>query len=71
MNDINTFKPGDIVKLKSGGPDMTVTEVDTTKDPDKPITYYVCEWFSGKKVESHSFEATSLDLVKKNDQQEG
>ena len=44
------FNVGDIVRLKSGGPDMTVEE---------ELTYqgisYRCQWFAGKKLESGIF----------------
>lgn len=47
-----SFKTGDIVKLKSGGPEMTVTEVD-------PPNIY-CSWFAGKKLEDGRFPRGSL-----------
>jgi len=53
------FAVGDIVKLKSGGPDMTVRS-----KPEPPATYYDCQWFAGKKLEAGRFPADSLELVK-------
>ena len=53
------FAVGDIVKLKSGGPEMTVQTL-----PDSPIKYYKCQWFAGKKLESGNFPADSIELVK-------
>ncbi len=50
---------GNIVKLKSGGPDMTVRTV-----PDHPEAPYECQWFAGKKLESGRFPHNSLELVK-------
>lgn len=41
------FKKGDIVQLKSGGPDMTVTSVQGEE--------IWCIWFAGKKLETESF----------------
>jgi uncharacterized protein YodC (DUF2158 family) len=47
------FKPGDVVKLKSGGPLMTVVTADS-KEAE-------CEWFDEKKVpQRHTFFVTSL-----------
>ena len=54
----DTFKVGDLVELKSGGPVMTVQAV-----PDVPgiSTFYSCQWFSGKKLESGAFPPESLN----------
>ncbi|MQA55635.1 DUF2158 domain-containing protein [Pseudomonas sp. MC042] len=49
------FAVGDIVKLKSGGPDMTVQYWD------KSYACYTCQWFAGKKLESGDFKAESLE----------
>jgi len=53
------FAVGDIVKLKSGGPDMTVQRV-----PDTAYLVYHCQWFAGKKLESGAFQEASLELAK-------
>lgn len=53
-----SFKVGDIVQLKSGGPEMTVKAVPSTHRP-----YYSCQWFAGKKLEAGDFPADSLKLV--------
>ncbi|WP_371364565.1 YodC family protein [Pseudomonas sp. QL9] len=55
----NEFKVGDIVKLKSGGPDMAVQAV-----VNQESGIYACQWFAGKKLESGRFPADSLQLVK-------
>lgn len=52
------FAIGDIVKLKSGGPEMTVQSL-----PDAPGRSYRCQWFAGKKLEFGSFPPDSLELV--------
>lgn len=52
------FKSGDIVKLKSGGPDMTVQRYD------KLNSGYRCQWFAGKKLESGVFPENSVEFVK-------
>lgn len=54
-----SFNVGDIVKLKSGGPDMTVKTL-----PQEKGTTYVCQWFAGRKLEQGSFPADSLEKVK-------
>lgn len=54
-----TFSVGDIVKLKSGGPEMTVKEV-----PDISDKFYECQWFAGKKLERGKFRGDSLEPVK-------
>lgn len=53
------FSVGNIVKLNSGGPDMTVKTV-----PEGTGTYFDCQWFAGKKLETGRFPADSLELVK-------
>lgn len=54
----SSFNIGDIVQLKSGGPEMTVQTV-----PEKPTGYYKCQWFAGKKLESGLFPFESLKFV--------
>ena len=51
---MNTFKTGDIVQLKSGGPNMTVSSFDSEEEE------YDCCWFNGKKKESSTFKAEVL-----------
>jgi uncharacterized protein YodC (DUF2158 family) len=51
------FKAGDVVRLKSGGPKMTVRRAETDGE-------VVCEWFSEKKaVETAVFNETSLEIA--------
>lgn len=60
MTQNQSFEIGDIVKLKSGGPDMTVnSRLSSTAE------IYRCQWFAGKKLEGGNFEANSLEIVKK------
>jgi uncharacterized protein YodC (DUF2158 family) len=54
-----SFNVGDIVRLKSGGPDMAVKSL-----PSEKSTIYACQWFAGKKLEQGSFPADSLEKVK-------
>lgn len=54
------LKIGDVVKLKSGGPTMTVTKIEDE--------YVYCKWFQGEyhdKVDSGNFPPDSLHLVVK------
>jgi uncharacterized protein YodC (DUF2158 family) len=48
------FKVGDIVQLKSGGPDMTVQE------DGYPAGNIWCQWFGGRKLERGEFPEDSL-----------
>lgn len=60
MTDSLKFKEGDIVKLKSGGPDMVIYHVPEKKDSSKQ---YGCKWFAGKKLESGVFSEESISKV--------
>jgi len=52
------FKVGEVVRLKSGGPDMTVKTV-----PTDTVAKYYCQWFAGKKLEQGDFPDDSLEKV--------
>jgi len=49
------FQPGDIVRLKSGGPTMTITKVAS----DKKMVE--CFWFRSRQLERSAFVAESLE----------
>lgn len=54
------FAVGQTVRLKSGGPDMSVRTL-----PSATNNYtYSCQWFAGKKLEQGAFPEDSLELVK-------
>lgn len=57
------FKVGDIVKLKSGGPNMTVNEILINHTTDLPTGKYRCQWFAGKKLDTGLFPVESLEPV--------
>lgn len=63
---MSKYKVGDKVKLKSGGPVMTVHETNVN------ITKYRgnlrCQWFAGKKLEEGYFPDESLEEAKDDDQ---
>jgi uncharacterized protein YodC (DUF2158 family) len=53
------FQIGDVVKLKSGGPRMTIT--GTSVGPDRP-TLFNCNWFDKDDHEqSGSYPAAALN----------
>lgn len=56
MSNQGNFSTGDIVKLKSGGPNMTVQSALSSN-------HYRCQWFAGKKLERGDFPENSLELV--------
>lgn len=59
MSKANQFVSGTIVKLKSGGPDMTVQK-EVALSTGSVLR---CQWFAGKKLESGDFPPESLELV--------
>lgn len=62
MSRQNLFKVGDIVNLKSGGPEMTVEKIfPSSTDISEPVSYR-CHWFAGKKLEAGNFAEESLKL---------
>lgn len=60
---MSQFTVGNIVKLKSGGPEMTVHGERQTM-ATKNLLMVHCQWFAGKKLESGDFPPDSLELVK-------
>ena len=54
------MKIGDIVKFKSGGPEMTITQIDTAAD------IAMCWWYSAgeDKFKEQGFPISCLLLVK-------
>lgn len=50
------FKVGDVVMLKSGGPEMTVSE----KSNFGSGAQAKCQWFGGRKLEEGWFPLESL-----------
>ncbi len=54
---LDTPKSGDLVQLNSGGPIMTVAEVESG---DKGVILAVCGWFNGKKQETRTFPIAML-----------
>ena len=52
------FKVGDVVRLKSGGPKMTVRAVDTDATSGE-VTIY-CDWFAGTTAHHEYFPPDAL-----------
>jgi uncharacterized protein YodC (DUF2158 family) len=51
------FKVGEVVTLKSGGPEMTVSDTRRLSPKDVMVT---CQWFGGRKLERGTFPEASL-----------
>ncbi|MBK4723410.1 DUF2158 domain-containing protein [Azospirillum sp. YIM DDC1] len=58
MSSGEKFPIGKLVRLKSGGPDMTV------KSKTDSSGYLYTQWFAGKKLEQGHFQVDSLEEVK-------
>ncbi len=58
----DSFHEGDVVQLKSGGPEMTVTTVgaEAMTRVEKVFT----EWFDDKRKLSGSFKPSSLKKIR-------
>lgn len=52
------YAVGDTVRLKSGGPEMTVVNVFTN---EKGVLRVECAWFLGDEPKSHTFPAMALE----------
>jgi uncharacterized protein YodC (DUF2158 family) len=63
MSNKTAFKVGDIVKLKCGGPEMTVNTVGSIRSHIEAGSYR-CQWFAGKKLDHGTFPFESLVEVK-------
>lgn len=63
MTQENTFKPGDVVVLKSGSPSMTIDKF--VWNPVKGVFYsdkVECVWFDKTELKKQVFQITSLEL---------
>ena len=58
------FKKGDVVRLKSGGPAMTVSHSpgDTDEHGDQLFAKYHCVWFIEETRKSAAFEEHLLEI---------
>jgi uncharacterized protein YodC (DUF2158 family) len=55
------FGIGDVVKLKSGGPDMTIDA------KSERVETVLCKWFVGRSLRAKVFHPAELELVKATD----
>jgi len=51
----DAFAPGAVVRLKSGGPKMTVVKYGNYGIGDKGERKCLCKWFEGTKPVEHTF----------------
>ena len=58
-----TFNGGDVVKLKSGSPRMTVKTVFLTNGPTWTTGDVQCQWFSGNDILESTFKPDSLKKI--------
>lgn len=54
---MNDLKEGDVVRLKSGGPKMTISTMD---EVNKRV---YCKWFVNGELKSEKFSPFSLGVV--------
>lgn len=57
------FKVGDVVKLKSGSPNMTIDKIYVSPKTKQPMNLYKCVWFEGTKSYWKDFKSEMLDIV--------
>jgi uncharacterized protein YodC (DUF2158 family) len=53
------IKVGSVVQLRSGGPKMTVGEINRGEDG---VSRAWCQWFEDKKTQANSFAIHTLKL---------
>ena len=58
LNMNEKFKVGDTVRLKSGGPLMTITQLTYAEPPN-----FICRWFEGDKMKQDVFPPEGLLIV--------
>jgi len=61
------FQAGDVVQLKSGGPEMTGQNYDTIVGDDLQLresdSRVVCQWFAGNDLKNATFNQDSLEKI--------
>jgi len=60
---MSTFNLGDVVQLKSGGPQMTIADVGDYSIDGSGEQSAKCIWFDGKKQNEHVFPLHTLIKV--------
>lgn len=61
MTTENTFNLGDTVRLKSGGPTMTINKFTGNSESDKDRAE--CFWFDKAEMKREIFQTTSLEKI--------
>jgi len=73
LKEKDEFKSGDVVRLISGGPDMTVVEYVLALGEKEFLSntsnWVDCVWFDGKKRQTGRFPPESLERVKQEKQE--
>ncbi len=62
------MKPGDVVRLKSGGPPMTVTKISVLPNDDRELA--ACSWFNEKDNRRDLWPTDALVLVDETSKQD-
>ena len=60
---MSNFSAGDVVQLKSGGPDMTIQDIGDYSIDENGTQSANCVWFDGKKQNSHIFALHTLTKI--------
>lgn len=61
MSETEEFKIGDVVRLKSGGPDMTVVSLNENSMTHKG--QIKCQWFEKNRPQDSIFPSAALEKV--------
>jgi uncharacterized protein YodC (DUF2158 family) len=62
-NKMSDFKKGDVVQLKSGGPNMTIQDLGDYSFGGNSENGALCVWFDKTKSEEKVFDLAVLDKV--------
>ena len=70
MGNQTKLKVGEIVKLKSGGPEMTIKSLNEAYDTEESkytgeVISITAQWFAGKKLDKGTFPLDSVSTVDK------
>ena len=63
MADVDDLKEGDLVRLKSGGPKMTVDYVMKESERDFGGDVVGCSWFVKDQRKKDDFKPGTLEMV--------
>jgi uncharacterized protein YodC (DUF2158 family) len=60
---VEAIEPGKVVRLKTGGPPMTVTSVDMFLAAGRTSAEVMCCWFEGSSLFRDHFELDVLEVI--------